>query len=119
MRSRTFAGLAAIAGMSCAAAIVLAPSAAAAFYVAPGVWCEGTTCTNDNDEAYLISAQISCSTMNTLTGVWSTDYVTGSEWAEPHTSVNLALSCAPGDLEGSWSITGAAPRSQVPTGSAG
>ncbi|WP_067536341.1 hypothetical protein [Nocardia crassostreae] len=119
MKSRLLAGLPAIAGISCAATIAFAPTAAASFYVAPGVWCEGTTCTNDNDEAYLISAQISCNTMNTQTGVWSTGYVTGSEWAEPHTSVNLALSCAPGDLEGSWTITGAAPRSQVPTGSVG
>ncbi|WP_157762074.1 hypothetical protein [Nocardia yamanashiensis] len=121
MKSRTFGRLAAIAGITCATAVLLAPPATAAYYVAPGVWCEGATCTNDNDETYLISAQVSCTTFNepgTTPAFQTTSYPT-SQWVDPHSSVTFDTSCGAPALEAGWSITSAVPRSQVPTGSVG
>ncbi|MEV6768602.1 hypothetical protein AB0N05_08195 [Nocardia sp. NPDC051030] len=121
MKSRTFAGLSVIAGIACATAVVLAPCATAAFYVAPGVWCEGATCTNDNDEAYLISAQVSCTTFNGpgANPAFGTNSYPTSQWADPHSSVTFDTSCGAPAVDAGWSITSAVPRSQVSTGSMG
>ncbi len=121
MKSRIFANLLTIVGIACATAVLIIPSASAAVYVAPGVWCEGATCTNDNDEAYLISAQVSCTTFNdpgANRAFWTRSYPT-SRWADPHSSVSFDTSCSAPAIDAGWSITSAVPRSQVPTGSAG
>ncbi|WP_433560889.1 hypothetical protein ACQP1O_24895 [Nocardia sp. CA-151230] len=124
MRTRSIATLAAFAGIAATTAL-LAPTAVADDIV-PGVACAGTNCTNDNDEDYVVSGTALCIHWNFPTYQNGNDTSTTSIEPEAfrvtvpaHGQATLTPGCTGGDVMSSWNITGAAPSSQVPTGSWG
>lgn len=121
MRTCSIVTLAAFAGIAATTAL-LAPTAAADDIV-PGVACAGTNCTNDNDEDYVVSGTALCIHWNFPTYQNGNDTSTTSLEPEgfraAHGQATLTPGCTGGDVMSSWNITGAAPSSQVPTGSWG
>ncbi len=126
MQFRNVLRVAVAAAASCVALGGFVP-AASAIDLAPGVHCEGSRCTNDNGEAYVIHGFVTCSVFNpplpsvdpnmppppahtTQTAPWS-------EVFEPHTTRDVRPGCGGGPPLG-WTFAGAYPQSQVPTGSA-
>ncbi|PWV79588.1 hypothetical protein [Nocardia neocaledoniensis] len=116
-----------LAGTACTAMILAAPTAAAV-ELAPGVRCDGAECVNDNDEAYVVYGQVTCSVLTTPP--WTdlsqpapppTPTVQYQGWSmvlEPHTTGTVRAGCA-GGLDMGWTLGGADPQSRPPTGSAG
>jgi hypothetical protein len=118
--------VAVIAAASCAAVGVAVPGAAAVD-LAPGVHCDGARCTNDNGEAYIVHGFVTCSvyhpplpSVDPATPpppVYTFESLPWSEVFEPHTTRDVNPRCA-GEAPMGWTLAGAYPRSQVPTGSA-
>lgn len=128
MTYRSFAGVAAVSGIICAAVVSLAPSAAA-IQVTGGVECEGTTCTNSNDEDYFVSGSVLCqgfngSTYDALNNQWTTpgyttNFQTFTDLIPAQGSGTVTPGCSAPDTMLSWNYTGGYPASYRPTGSAG
>lgn len=93
-----------------------------------GVRCEGFTCTNDNDEAYVVSGTVTCSewvypAMNpdgTFPPPTTSLRTEGfAEVVAAHSTRTLSPGCWGAGLLLDAGVTGAYPQSRPPTGSAG
>ncbi|MGW5573703.1 hypothetical protein ACWEVD_21135 [Nocardia thailandica] len=101
---------------------------ASAASLTDGVWCEGFTCTNDNDEAYVVNGVVTCSewvppsvnpdgTLSSPTTALRTEGF--AEVVAAHTTRTLSPACPGAGMVVSAGVTGAYPQSRPPTGSAG
>ncbi|KAA8888054.1 hypothetical protein F3087_13330 [Nocardia colli] len=95
---------------------------------APGVNCEGLSCTNDSDEPYVVSGVVNCLTnpanipaMPGQPPAAPTPYTNPmSVVVNPHSTMALTPLCRGGDSMTGAAITGVAPGSVLPpSGSAG
>ncbi|GAB4585976.1 hypothetical protein [Nocardia sp. IFM 10818] len=112
--------IATAAGLSC-----VCPAAAQEF--AAGVNCSGLTCENATDESFVVSGVANClpnpATTPSLPGqppVPQAPYQNAfSAVVGPHSTVTLTPACRGGDSLTGWNLTGAAPGTGMPSGSAG
>ncbi|MFE3543622.1 hypothetical protein ACFXK0_11665 [Nocardia sp. NPDC059177] len=128
MTSQRLLRFAVLAGTACAA-MALAMPAASAVDLAPGVWCDGAECVNDNDEAYVVYGTLTCVVMHTEP--WTdmtkpaplpTQSIEYQRWSivlAPHGTGTARTSGCFGGVDIDWDISGAYPQSRPPTGSAG
>lgn len=127
MKLRNACRVLVIAAAGFAASSTAVPSASAVD-LAPGVYCDGARCTNDTAEAYIIHGFVTCSVLiapppptgpqpPAAAPALTTRLDPWSEHFEPHTARDINPGCI-GGVPMNWTVAGAYPRSQVPTGSA-
>ncbi|RMI30992.1 hypothetical protein [Nocardia stercoris] len=105
--------------MGAAAVSIATAGTASADDIAPGVSCDGLTCANDTDVAYVVTGVADC-----VTGLLPLPHIVGwpdlpptiqgfpfSQVAQPHSTVTLTPACTDLPLQ-AWRITGAEPSEQ-------
>jgi hypothetical protein len=119
MKRRNIFSVAVLSIIAGSALSFLAPSASAV-EIAPGINCEGSTCTNDNDEPYIVYGVATCGNWIYPENRYGLSQEGFSGLVQPHTSAVVAPSCVGGDVF-SFGYTGAGPYVPTPpgTGSAG